>query len=366
MKLASFTPRRLQLAIIILPMLVAAVYFLVLAAPRYVSESRLSVRMATVSPTVIPGVISMTGSPTPLSYEDTLYLMNYIQSSTMLEQLDGKLQLRKHYEKPRFDFLGRLWSGTSKEWFLYYYQSRVLLEFDDLSGLLTISAQAFDPDTAKKLAETILAISEQWVNDYSWRVARDQIAFTEQLSKSANDKLQDAKLKVVDFQSKYHLMDPVSQSSAANSLTASLQATLATQESALAALTSYQHTDAPQVQTLRSQVAATRAQIAAERLRPTAGGANDRLSTLNVEYTNLLLDETIANNNYVSAVTALEAARIDATRKLKSLVVVEQPTRPDAAAYPRWLYDLVTMLVVCVLIYTVVRLSIATILEHQD
>lgn len=367
MKLANVTPKRLQIALVWLPMLTAIIYFAFIAAPRYVSETRVSVRMATVQPTVTPGLVSFTGSPTPLSYEDTLFLMNFIQSTTMLEQLDAKIQLRKHYESPKLDFLGKLWSGTSKEWFLFYYQNRVVLEFDDLSGLLTIDAQAFDQETALKLAKAILSLSEQWVNDYSWRVAREQITFAEQLTKAADAKLQESKIQVVDFQTKYHLLDPTSQSVAANSLTASLQATLASQESALNALTSYMQADSPQVATLRGTVAATRAQLATERLRATAGGPGDAaLSALNVEYTNLLTAQNIASNNYLAAVTALEAARIDATRKLKSLVVVEEPAKADSSSYPRWGYDLITLFVICLLSYTVIRLTIATILEHQD
>lgn len=366
MKLESFTPRRLQIGLLFVPIGLALLYFALLAAPRYVSESRIAVRMATVSPTVIPGVISMTGSPTPLSYEDTLYLMEFINSTTMLDQLEAKLDLRKHYETPKIDILGRLWAGTSKEWYQFYFQSRVLMVFDDQSGLLTIDAQAFDPKMAQKLQKTILALSEQWVNDYSWRIAREQIAFAQKLTDDSNTKLQSTKLAVADFQSKYHLLDPVSQSAAASSLTASLQATLASQESALNGLMAYMQPDSGQLQTLRGQIAATREQLNTERARATAGSANDRLSLLNIEYSNLLLDETLAYNNYVSAASALEAAKVDATRKLKSLVVIEDATLPDSSTYPRYIYDMITLMVVCVLVYTIVRLTIATILEHRD
>jgi capsular polysaccharide transport system permease protein len=366
MKLASFTPRRLQIWLLAVPIGLAALYFLVLAAPRYVSESIVSVRMATVQPTVVPGVISMTGSPTPLSYEDTLYLMEYIQSRTMLDAIDVKLKLREHYEKPVFDVIGRLWPHTSAEWYLFYWQQRVLVSFDDQSGLLTIDAQAFDPKTALKLQKTILELSEQWVNDYSWRIAREQIDFAQKLADSANKKLQDSKLAVVDFQSKYHLLDPVSQSTAASSLTATLQATLASQQSTLNGLMAYMNADSGLIQTLRGQIAATQAQLNTERVRATAGSDNERLSTLNVQYSNLLLDETLDLNNYTSAVAALEAAKIDATRKLKSLVIIEDATTPDSSTYPRYIYDMITLIVICLLVYTVVRLTIATILEHRD
>jgi capsular polysaccharide transport system permease protein len=366
MKLASFTPRRLQIWMLAVPIGLSALFFLFIAAPRYVSESMVSVRLATVAPTVIPGMISMTGAPTPLSYEDTLYLMEYIQSRTMLDSIDAKLKLRSHYESPKLDFVFRLWSNTSTEWYLYYWQNRVVMSFDDQSGLLTIDAQAFDPQTALKVQRTILQLSEQWVNDYSWRVAREQIDFAQKLADNANKKLQDAKLAVVDFQAKYHLLDPVSQSAAASSLTASLQATLAGQQSMLSGLMTYMTPDSGQIQTLRGQIAATQSQLNAERLRATVGTDADRLSTLNVQYTNLLLQESLETNNYTSAAAALEAARIDAARKLKSLAIVEDATTPDSATYPRYIYDMITIIVVCTLLYTIVRLTIATILEHQD
>ena len=57
---------------------------------------------------------------------------------------------------------------------------------------------------------------------------------------------------------------------------------------------------------------------------------------------------------------------IDATRKLKTLSVIEPPTLPESAAYPRRIYSLATLLVACLLVYAVARLVLATIREHQD
>jgi capsular polysaccharide transport system permease protein len=366
MRLESFTPRRLQIWMLGVPILLAIIYFAFIAAPRYASSSIVAVRLASVSPTVVPGMISMTGTPTPLSYEDTLYLMEYIESRTMLDAMDAKMQLRKHYEQHPFDIFGRLWPNTSQEWFLWYWNQRVNMTFDDQSGLLTIEAQAFDPKTALALQKNILAMSEQWINDYSWRIAREQIDFAQKLTDASNKKLQDAKFSVVDFQSKYHLLDPVAQTTAANSLTATLQAALAGQQTSLNAMMAYMQADTAQIQALRGQIAATQAQLNSEKLRTTAGTDADRLTTLNVQYSNLLLDETLGYNDYVAAAAALQAARIDASRKIKSLVVIEDATTPTSSTYPRWLYDLTTITIVCVLLYTIVRLTIATILEHRD
>ena len=65
-------------------------------------------------------------------------------------------------------------------------------------------------------------------------------------------------------------------------------------------------------------------------------------------------------------VAAVENARIEASRKLKSLVVIEPPSLPETAQYPRRLYNVVTLAVISLLLYGIARLVIATIREHQD
>ena len=63
---------------------------------------------------------------------------------------------------------------------------------------------------------------------------------------------------------------------------------------------------------------------------------------------------------------ALEAARIKASKKLKNVVVVVAPNRPDEALYPRRARALGTVLVVLVLLYGVGALVVATVRDHLD
>ena len=52
--------------------------------------------------------------------------------------------------------------------------------------------------------------------------------------------------------------------------------------------------------------------------------------------------------------------------KLRSLVVVEPPSLPETAEYPLRTYNLSTLLAVCLLLFAIVRLVLATVREHQD
>ena len=366
MKAKHFTPLRLKLALIALPLLLAALYYAFIASDRYVSESIVAVRSASVSGNPYGGSVGVSSGIGMLAWEDTLYLLDYVHSDGLLKELEGRLKLREHYEAPRADLLFRLWPGSSHEWFKRYFESRVELKFNDLNGLLTIRTQGFDAAMAEKINRAILESSERFVNDFSHRVAREQMRFSQTETEAAATRLQAAKAKLIEFQTKHKILDPVAQQSAANALTAELQATVSRLEADLKNKLSFMQPDAPAVVTLRDQLTAYRSQLETEKARTTSAQSADRLGPLSAEYYNLQLETTFAEDAYKSANAALESARIEAARKLKSLVIVEPPSTPETAEYPARLYNLLTLLVLCTIIYLVVRLSVAAIQEHQD
>mgnify|MGYP006906542467 CR=1 FL=1 len=67
-----------------------------------------------------------------------------------------------------------------------------------------------------------------------------------------------------------------------------------------------------------------------------------------------------------SALGSVEAMRIEAGRKVRNLVVIEPPTRPERAEYPHAAASLLTLLLSCVVLYGIVRLTVATVQEHRD
>lgn len=362
----ALTPPRLKLLLIALPLLLTAIYYLAFAADRYVSESVLTVRQANQDQSQIPGSALLLAGVTPPSREETLYLQQYIHSLDLLKRLDTQFDLRTHYESESLDPFYRLWHGTSQEHFLDYYRSRVEVHFNDLASLLTVRVQGFEPTFAQKLNTAILEDSERFVNAFSQRMAREQMSFAETEMKGASDRLQQAKAEVLAFQTKHKLLDPLAQAQASGTLTAELQATLARQEAELRAARTYLNDDSYQIRALRSQAEATRAQLDVERLRATSGRNGERLNALAAQFQDLVLQAGFAEDTYKLALASVENARIDASRKLRSLVVIEPPSLPETAIYPRRIYNLVTLLVVSLLLYGIARLVIATIREHLD
>lgn len=352
--------------LIILPMALATFYYTFIAADRYVSESIVSVRQSgDVAAAAVTGIATLLTGTNPQSREETLYLKEYIHSVDMLKHLDAKFNLREAYGAEKLDAIYRLWSGVSQERFHDYFQGRVEVLYDDINGLLTVRVEGFTPEFAHAVSMEILAQSERFVNEISHRLARDQLAFAESELRKAGERLRDSKASLLAFQNKHGVFDPMVQAEAAATLSTQLEAEIALKEAELKALLGYMQENAPQVEALRNQIAALKLQTVQEQRKVTSQNGS-RLNRLAAEYHDLTLEAGFAEEAYKAALAAVETTRIEASRKIKSLAVIESPVKPETAIYPRRIYNLITLLVALSLLYGIVSLAMATIRDHRD
>jgi capsular polysaccharide transport system permease protein len=370
--ITSLTPRRLSLAIIVAPITFALIYFIAFAADRFVSDSVITVRQANqTSASAVSGLAAMLAGVSSTSREDTLLLREYVHSLDMLKKLDAKLQLRRHFEEPTLDPFYRIYGQASQERFLEYYRSRVDASYDDLTGLLTLRTQGFDPDFAQRLNKAVMAESEAFVNEVSQKMGREQMAFAESELKRAHAAVDQAKEAVLQFQARNKILDPMAQAQATGTMAAAVKSELAKREVELRHLQTFLNDDTFQVAALKSQIAALRAQLDIELRESTSNrgesrAGSERLNSLAAQFRGLTQQVGFAEEAYKLALAATETTRLEALRKTKSLVIVQSPSKPETALYPRKGYVLLTMLLVCSLIYAIVRLIVATIREHQD
>jgi capsular polysaccharide transport system permease protein len=89
------------------------------------------------------------------------------------------------------------------------------------------------------------------------------------------------------------------------------------------------------------------------------------LNVLAGSFQELFAEVEFAQDSYKLALTAVETARVESTRKLKSLVLVESPAIPESPEYPRRVYTLIALLLALGLLYGIARLVVATIEDHQ-
>lgn len=349
--------------IVVLPIFLLSFYYLFIASDKYVSESKVTIKQTGQPSNSFNLSIFSIGNPTVR--EDAMYLQEYILSYDMLDYLDRKLNLRKIYQDKKIDFIQRLpLDATREEFFEYYKKNIVKVTFDDVSSILTIKVYAFTPEEAKKINEAILEQCERFINSVSHKIAREQMNFIEQELSYANQKLQLAKNDLINFQNTYKVMDPTQEAQALAVMISQLEAQLANYQAQLKTLLTYLSEDSFQVQALKNQIEALKKQIEEEKSRM-IGGGNAKLNRITAEYLNLKLKVDFLTDVYKATLGAFETTRVEASRKLKNLVIIASPNLPEEALYPRKGYNLALATLLLLILYGILKIIIGVIKEHR-
>ena len=342
---------------------IAVLYFGVMVSDRYVSRADVLVKQADQIK-MLPEALSILGVGGS-SHQDVLLIQDYLQSWDLLSTLDRELDLKGHYQSHQADFFSRLSGDASREDFIEYYRKHLTLHLDDLSGVLTIELQTFDPDYSQRVVTLMLKESEQFINRLGHKMALDQLAFVEKEADRAYQRVQAEKNKVLAFQNSHQLLSPESTSSAQVGMINQIEAELVRQQTELKRLKSYMKSTAPQVVAVETSVNALNKQLQQEQGKLT-GVDKDAMNEITASYQEVQARASLAADFYKTSLISLEQARVEAYRKIKHLLVISQPTLADKAEYPRRLYNLATVGVLLFLFYGLVVMGLATLREHQD
>ena len=163
------------LAAVLLPTLLSLLYFGLWASPMYIAEARFAVRGAENSGAA--GGLAALLLPSGASVgADAHIVAEYIQSPDIMEAIDGELHIFRHFSSREYDLISRLAADATRDERLSYWNWAVKPSFDPETGVIALSVRAYDPATAKKLAEAVLTKSEALVNAMSRRAQDDAIA----------------------------------------------------------------------------------------------------------------------------------------------------------------------------------------------
>lgn len=366
---SSSKNRLLFIGIVLIPFVIAIVYYAVFATNRYVSIAEIAVRQTDNSNPAAeaPGLALLLGAVNPTSREETLYLRQFITSADMLNILKKELNWTDHYTSVYSDPLYWLSDAASNEDMLTFYQRVVQAHFDEETGLLQLEVQAFDPEYAQKVLEVILRESEKFVNELSHRMTQDQLAFVEKELGTARMNYEVKRSDLLRFQAENSLLDAEATAESRSTMIATMESELAAEKAKLSALNAALNSSAPQVQQQKRKIAAIEKQLDAETQRLIAqGGDSNKLNTVASKFRDLSIQATTAEEAYKISLASLANTRIEINKKFRTLAVVVTPNLPDEAIYPSRLYNLITILVALLAVLGIVRFIVATIDDHKD
>ncbi|WP_288130907.1 hypothetical protein [Microbulbifer sp.] len=352
---------------VVLPLLVVSGYYLFWVSDRYISATQLIVKDNGSNQSVSSSLgFLVPGMGT--DNQDAFLVVNYIQSLDMALYLDEQLGLAEYYQSERYDTFSRLAADASQEDYLEFYRSHIAVGHDETTGIVSIEMQAFEPAFAKRLVETVIRKSEDFVNAISNQLADKQVAFVRKELELAQTKLRTSKQEILDFQNSNQVVSPEELTKGISAIIQGLEAKLAELRAKLTAAKTYLHSDSSQVVSLQAEINSLEQQIQSEKVRlvgVSEEGGEERLNSLNAHFQNLQLELQFAMDAYQASLTALESARMEASGKLKHLMVVSQPSLAEEAEYPHKLYNLASLAIILLLIYGIGKMLVASIRDHR-
>jgi capsular polysaccharide transport system permease protein len=359
------------LACVLAPTVVALIYVAGFATPQSVSEAKFAVRRASESkmpalPDGLPTALSTLGTMTQSTTQDAFIVTDYIRSRTIIEDLGGKQALYALYSKPYADWWSRLSDSLPLEKVWKYWQKQVVPRIDTQSSIITMEVAAYTPREAQHLGELIVARSEALVNEISERSRHDALVRSENEVRLAQDRLRKAQAALLTFRNRNSAIDPIANATSISETIAKLITEKIGLENDRAGLVGVVSTESPvrrqldaKISDIDSQVKKLRDQLANQQ------GGDSTISHQIAGYQDLQLEVQFAEKLYSVAQAAHDQARTEQEKQQLYLAIVEKPTLPEEAYYPRIIATPAVVFAVCAVLWSMIALLIASIRDHM-
>lgn len=346
-----------------IPTLIAAIYFGYFASAIYVSESKFAVRSAQSAPAIggIGALLASTGLQS--SGQDSTVVVEYTRSHDMLRALADRVDFVEHYSNPSIDVLSRLSAEADRATLLQYFNEHVRIDRDSLTDVITVSVKAFDPEMARMINESVIDLSETLINELSTRIEEDAMLTARHELEIAVERVRSTAQDINRFQTANDSVSPADESAALFGRISALESRLSEARTELGELRSYIREDASEIVAIKNRINALERQLSLEKGKVTTDNAGS-LGKLVESYQPLVLEQEIAQQQYASALAAMEAARVDAARQKQYMVTFVKPILPDTATEPRRLMMVLTVMIFSFIAYLIGGLLWSALRDH--
>jgi len=329
--LASF------LALVLAPGAVVAGYLWLIAEDQYASTVGFSVRSEESSASVT-GLLGQISQLSGASSADTDVLYEFIQSQELVSKIDARLDLRDVYARPhdRDPIFAYNPKGTIED-LVDYWARMISISYDSGTGLMEITAFAFDPQDAQHIAQAIYDECTRRINELSDIAREDATRYAREDLDAAVERLRTAREAVTAFRMRNLIVDPTADIQGQMGLLNTLQGQLAAALIDIDLLRETTRDSDPRMTTLERRIAVIQSRIAEERSRFGAGGkgpGGEDYATLVAGFERLDVDRQFAETAYMSALAAYDAALAGAQRTSRYLAAHIKPTLAESSRYP--------------------------------
>jgi len=350
---------------VVLPVLLSAIYYFLIASNEFVSESRFAIKAPNQRGAQISSFANLIQT-TGLSggQEQSNQVIDYVRSRSALAMLVNDLGIRKLYGVSDVDALSRFprpWESDSFEDLFKFYRTKVAIARDNDTGLVVLRTRAFSPKAAAAINESLLKQSEALVNELNENARTKAIEEATSRVVQAEQRVASARQAIAAYRNQAAVVDPLKEAAGVAEVANRLISERAALEAQLSTLRSVTP-DHPSIPALREQIASLTNGI--ERQTARLVGGRNTISGKLPSYDALVLEQELSSELLVLAQTTLEGARTEASKQQFYLERVVNPNVPDQPEYPKALRIVLTILGFMLCLYFVIWMFVVGILEH--
>ncbi len=359
---------------VVLPTVLAFLYYAVWASDVFVAEAKLTVKQAvaggakTEAGSILGGlgIGSINLGKAQATTQDAMMILDYIKSRAIVQDVGGKERMASIYAKPSVDWFSRMDPDNNLEENWEYWKERVTVSVDTVSSILTLRVRAYTPEDALKLAQAIVAKSEVLINELSRRNRKDAMTRAEEEVQRAAEKLVDARASVLAFQQRSGSIDPLESAKRITENVSALTLQKIDLETQIATASANGVAGRPGEKYIQSRLAAVNKQLAILEDRLTGPTNADSLSAQLKDYQLLRLQEEFSERMYSLARSSYEEARRNLDRQQLYVAVIVPPLLPEYALYPRIFADTGLVFLSCLVLWGIAGLLIASVKDSVN
>ena len=342
-------------------------YYGVVASDQYISEARFSVRSGEASGGILGGIGDLIGAG---QSKDALVIADYIESRSLIDGLQNKLDVRGMFSGEDIDFLAKSDREASAEEFLKLWKRQVDVSVDRNSGLATLRVRAFSPQHSLQLTNAILELSEGMVNNLTRRNEQDAFNESRKELDRAKAKLEAAVSDLRDERNRAGVLDATITAKAYGQIITALRLELSEVELSITGLMRTNAQESPQLTTLHNRANSLRQQVQAyeDSVASNSVVGSPREKTLAVRATALREKEielNIAQLGYKDATTDYEKARLAMEQQRAYLLTYVAPRLAEESLYPKRLLMVSVLGVAGFLLWAVVAGIAVLVRDHM-
>lgn len=348
---------------VLLPTLLAGLYFYKFATPMYSAKSEFLILKAdNAGGQGLGGLLSGTQFATS---QDSIAVQSYLQSKDAMLRLDRDMGFKDHFTQNWIDPIQRLTENPTNEEAYKTYRKNVKIGYDPTEGVIRMEVAAAEPQISADFSTRLISYAEERVNNLSQQKRGDQMQDAIDGFEQAKIERRNAQEALVQLQQKGALLDPEGVIASLRGQINNVEIQLQDKQLQLAALMDNARPNKAKVDGTEADIGRLENLLAALNARMVdASKGENSLAQLSVRIQMAQADLAARDMMLQSALQQVEQTRMEANRQVRYLTVSVNPVPSQEPSYPRKFENTILAFLIFSGIYLMISLT-ASILREQ-